>query len=126
MSKGKVTMRDIAAELGITAAAVSMALRQDPRISAATRERVRAVAERLGYRPDPLVSVLMAQRRGKGGALGQRGTLGLVSLWPDPRSAWQSDPFYLPYREGVSERAASLGLNASFLKGSFCIAISLY
>ena len=44
---------------------VSLALRRAPRISAATRERVLAAAERLGYRRNPLVAALMADLRGK-------------------------------------------------------------
>jgi DNA-binding LacI/PurR family transcriptional regulator len=43
---------------------VSLALRRDPSIPAATRERVRATAVRLGYRRNPLVSALMAGLRG--------------------------------------------------------------
>jgi len=44
-----VTMRDIAEQCGVTTATVSLALRQDPRLSAATIERVQTVATTLGY-----------------------------------------------------------------------------
>lgn len=43
---------------------VSLALRRHGSIPAATRQRVVAEAERVGYRPNPLVSALMAQLRG--------------------------------------------------------------
>ena len=53
---GRVTLRDLSGELGITVAAVSMALRNHPRISEATRLRARAAAQRLGYTPNPALS----------------------------------------------------------------------
>ncbi len=58
----RVTQTDIAAKLGLTKATVSLALRDDRRISASTRERVRLVADQLGYRPDPLLSALARDR----------------------------------------------------------------
>lgn len=59
----RVTMREIAAEAGVTPATVSMALRNKPRISEATRKHVQQIADKLGYRPDPLLAQLMASRR---------------------------------------------------------------
>src|SRR5699024_6372775 len=44
-----VTARDIARELGLSPAAVSMALNNRPGVSAATRKLVYDTAERLGY-----------------------------------------------------------------------------
>lgn len=44
-----VTIKDVAAELGISAATVSRALADNPRIPQATRDRVRATADALGY-----------------------------------------------------------------------------
>src|ERR1051325_9261392 len=57
------TMQRIADAAGVSRMTVSLALRNHPRISAATRERIRQVAERLGYHPDPEVSKLMAYLR---------------------------------------------------------------
>lgn len=53
---------DIAREAGVDKSTVSLALSGHPRISAATKERVRAVSERLGYAPDPALSSLAAAR----------------------------------------------------------------
>ena len=44
-----VTARDIARELGLSPAAVSMALNNRPGVSAATRKLVYDTAEKLGY-----------------------------------------------------------------------------
>lgn len=60
-------MSDIAGQLGVSSSTVSRALRQDPRISASMRTRVRELTESIGYRPNPLVSALMATRRRRGG-----------------------------------------------------------
>ncbi len=46
---GRLRMKDLAVRLGISAATVSLALRESPRISAQTRERVRAAAAEMGY-----------------------------------------------------------------------------
>jgi len=45
----RVTIKDLAAAVGISPSAVSMALADHPRISAATREQVRSAATTLGY-----------------------------------------------------------------------------
>ena len=47
----KVTISDVAAELGLAKGTVSRALNGYPDIAPSTRERVRCVARKLGYRP---------------------------------------------------------------------------
>jgi len=56
-------MADVARAAGVHQTTVSRALRNDPRIRAEVRERIKAVAEDLGYRPNPLLSVLGTLRR---------------------------------------------------------------
>lgn len=65
-TKGRVTLAAVARAAGVSQMTVSMALRNHPRISAATRLRVQRLAEALGYRPDPLLSRLMAHLRTSG------------------------------------------------------------
>ena len=60
----RVTLRHLAREAGLSLGTISMALRDDPRIAAATRRRVRGLAQTLGYRPDPFLGALAAYRRG--------------------------------------------------------------
>jgi DNA-binding LacI/PurR family transcriptional regulator len=57
---GRVTSRDVAAEAGVSRATVSYVLNdvEDQRISDETRARVRDVAKRLGYAPDPAAQAL--------------------------------------------------------------------
>jgi DNA-binding LacI/PurR family transcriptional regulator len=53
---------DVAAEVGVSPATVSLVLRGMAGPSAATRERVLEAAARLGYRPDRAASVLASRR----------------------------------------------------------------
>jgi LacI family transcriptional regulator len=52
------TIHDIARELKISASTVSRALNDNPRISLQTKEKIKAVADSLGYRPNTLASNL--------------------------------------------------------------------
>lgn len=57
------TLQDIADKAGVTKATVSMALRNHPRISRQTIERVQKIAEELNYRTNPLIAAYMTQLR---------------------------------------------------------------
>lgn len=60
---GRPTMRDIALLAGgVHPSTVSLALRNHPGISEATRKRVCAAARKLGYRPDPLLDAFNTHR----------------------------------------------------------------
>jgi LacI family transcriptional regulator len=59
----KVGLKDVAKAAGISVSAVSYALRGADNIPAETAARVRAIAERLGYRPNARVAELMAHIR---------------------------------------------------------------
>ena len=47
-----ITLNELAKQLGLSNATVSMALRNSPRIAADTRERVRKLAGELNYVPN--------------------------------------------------------------------------
>lgn len=53
-----VTIRDVAAEAGVSITTVSRALNETGRVGAATRERVLAAAKRLSYQPNDLARSL--------------------------------------------------------------------
>ncbi len=59
----KVSMREVAARVGVSVSAVSLALRGHPSIPPATRAGILAVSAQLGYRKNPLVAALMSVRR---------------------------------------------------------------
>lgn len=58
-------MADVARRAGVHQTTVSRALRNDHRLPAATRERIQQIAQEAGYRPNPLVSALIATRRAR-------------------------------------------------------------
>ena len=72
------TLRDVSREAGVGLTTVSLALRNSPRISVATRERVQELARRMGYRPNPLLSAYQAQVR-RVGEVSFRATLAWIN-----------------------------------------------
>lgn len=57
-----VSIKDIAAQCGVSVATVSKALNNQSDISEATRERIRAAAEKLGYLPNSAARALKTNR----------------------------------------------------------------
>ena len=64
----RVTLRDVAEKTGLSTAAVSYALR-GLQVPVETQERVRAVADRLGYQADPIARALASGKTGYVGVL---------------------------------------------------------
>jgi DNA-binding LacI/PurR family transcriptional regulator len=86
---GRVTIRDVALDAGVSVAAVSKVLRDAYGVSDALREKVRASMDKLSYRP-------LASARG---LRGRTYTLGL--LLPDLRN-----PFFADIFDGVNSALA--------------------
>jgi DNA-binding LacI/PurR family transcriptional regulator len=61
---GRVSIRDVAREAGVSVTTVSHALNGKGRLHPDTRTRVREVADRLGYRPNPAARSLVSGRTG--------------------------------------------------------------
>lgn len=102
--KGRVTLQDIAERLGVSKATVSLALRGQPMVAAATRRRVREEAARLGYRPDPALAVVAAHRWRS-----TRAQTGASLAWIHTQPPEQRSPYLARRLQGARERAASLG-----------------
>src|ERR1017187_6691997 len=96
------TLNDIARALGCSKNAVSLGLRGSPQIPPATRDRIQKAAEHLGYRPNALVSQLMAQLRSTRTPKLQA-KLALVNANLDP-DAFRSHPTIPIYVEGCERR----------------------
>ena len=107
-----VTMKSVAAQAGVTQATVSMSLANNPRIPPATRERIQAIARRLGYHPNPYVSTLMRIRR-LGKPLKDKPALALVCA-QHTAEGWRNHPAptIRQMREGAIERATLRGYRA--------------
>jgi LacI family transcriptional regulator len=118
-ARGKLppTLRAIARLAGVSHVTVSLALRNSPRISAATRARVIAVARRAGYQPDPHVAELMGRLRlGRGGASAP--TIAYLSF-SLTSADMQWTPTVARFLAGAEVRAAQLGYTLErFLVGA--------
>ncbi|HWL54678.1 MAG TPA: LacI family DNA-binding transcriptional regulator [Chthoniobacteraceae bacterium] len=101
----KVTVADVAAAAGVSPSTVSRALRNHSDIPPATCERIQALAETMGYRPDPLISALLARRFQKTGA--EIGTIAYVTTF-STREGWRYG-FFGKLFEGAREQALKRG-----------------
>jgi len=101
------TLRLIARKTGLSLAATSMALRDHPRISRKTRDRVQAVAKSLGYHPDPKLATLMQHLRIQK-SVEYRETLAFLNNYA-PSHDWKWQPQYDCFYLGAAERALELG-----------------
>ncbi len=99
-----VTLLDVARAAGVSKSTVSDALQGSGRVAEATRDRVRAVAEELGYRPN---SAARRLRRASTGAVG-------LHL---PATATRLD-YYMNLAFGAVERAQEDGLDMVLLAPS--------
>lgn len=103
----KVSLEDIARRAGVHRSTVSLALRDHPRISKETRERVQRLASDLGYRINPLVAALMQSRRS--GRSTKDVVLAYITNYPT-RFGWRPPHHDRPdYFPGAAARAEELG-----------------
>lgn len=91
------TLQDMASILNLSKSTVSRALAGDPRVAEATRRRVLALAEQIGYRPNPIARGLATRRTN---------IIGLAVPCA-PRSL--SDPFYLEFLGAAGDTAMRYG-----------------
>ena len=99
-----VTIRDLAARVGMTVTTVSRAMNDDARVSKKTRRRIRQVAAEVGYRPDFAARSL---------ATGSRETVAVLFAAPTGSSAPS---------EGEASLATELRSRAELLAG-MCIVL---
>lgn len=108
MSAPRPTQRDIARAAGVTQATVSLALNNHPRLSAEVRDHIKAIAQKLGYRPDPYLSGLSAYKK-QLRPRDYQATLAWISNWPAGGRNWREITTFKHYHEGAITRAAELG-----------------
>lgn len=101
-----VTLKDIAKECGVTSATVSLAMRNHPRISDATKEKVQKAAAELGYNRHPMLSALMAN-------LSQSRVptdlMPLAAVYTHKSSVIEENEFHRKIWQGMDERAREFG-----------------
>ena len=101
------TLQDVAERAGVHRSTVALALRDNPRISSITRQRVQAIAREIGYQLNPLVAALMSARR-SGNPL-KHATLAYITNYPT-RFGWRPEHHDRPdYFPGAFNRATDFG-----------------
>lgn len=101
------TLQDVADKAGVHRSTVSLALRNNARISVEVRERVQLIARELDYRTNPLVTALMRSRRTHQAA--KDVVLAYVTNY-STRYGWRPPHHDRPdYFPGAAARAAELG-----------------
>lgn len=100
------TLRTLASSLGLSAATISEALRDSPKVKSETKLRVLEAARQAGYRPNPLVGSVMADLR-RQQLQGSRGVIGALNSdeAANPRRA----RYHQAIVEGAARRAEELG-----------------
>jgi DNA-binding LacI/PurR family transcriptional regulator len=98
MAADKVTIFDVATRAGVSISSVSAALNETPGVSSATRERIRAIADELGFRPSL-----------RGRSLSGRRAFALGFVVQRPPDVLEIDPFFGAFIGGVEEVIDSRG-----------------
>lgn len=107
MKGAQSSVHAVAGACGVSAMTVSRVFRNSPNVSPETRARVLAMAETLGYRPDPQVARLMELVRGHR-AKKVRATLALIRDESADRSPHETGCNYVRL-DDVKARAAQYG-----------------
>jgi LacI family transcriptional regulator, repressor for deo operon, udp, cdd, tsx, nupC, and nupG len=89
------TIYDVARECGVSPSTVSRAFSRPGRVSPATAERIKAAAERLGYRTNPIARALVAGR-----------TAMIAVVVSDI-----TNPVYFPVIRGAEQEASAAGFS---------------
>lgn len=105
--RSRVSLQDVAEAAGVHVSTASLALRDDRRLTAATRERVKQAADRLGYRASPLVSAWLRQVRQPESAHPGVGLAFFLGLSANRQVA--SEPYYRAFVDGARAEAEALG-----------------
>lgn len=103
----RVSLKDVAQAAGVHPTTVSMALRNHPRIPQATRERLKKLAEEMGYTRDPALVALVEYRnslyRSKSPPV-----IAFLTMWR-PTDGWKTNRTKNLFWEGARDRAHRLG-----------------
>lgn len=100
-----ITLKAIAAKAGKDISTVSLALRNDPRISLATRQRIQTIADEMGYVPNPALRALVELRKENQPSFYHSTAAYLMPVGPGGEKLGSHDPLI----ESACQRAGELG-----------------
>ena len=99
----RISMRDIAKAVGVSVSAVSLAIKNSPRVSEKVRQKIQEKIRELGYQPDPMLAALSHYRRSKI-CSPVTAELAWINCWPDPKKLRSFREFDY-YWQGAFEEA---------------------
>ncbi|EIP98047.1 transcriptional regulator [Opitutaceae bacterium TAV1] len=102
----RVTMTTVAKRAEVSLMTVSLSLRDDPRIPPVTRQRIKQLAEQLGYRPDPAVSQFMNRLRHS--RFSEPAPVAWLTTHRT-KSGWRENAAPVAFFDGATRRAKELG-----------------
>ena len=103
----RITLAEIGKLAGVHATTVSLALRNHPRIPERTRTRIREIAQKAGYAPDPMLRALVSYRS-RSREPRSVPTLAYLTHW-QTRWGWKKVIAHPDFYRGASEQAQALG-----------------
>jgi LacI family transcriptional regulator len=106
--KNTPSMAAIAKRADVAKSTVSMALRNDPRITAGQRKRIQKVAAQMGYQTNALVARLMAELR-KSRKQKYLASLAVINVWKPPVEANLETSNTKSWLQGFEDRATQMG-----------------
>jgi len=101
--KRKVTLHNIARKLNLSATTISLAMRDHPRISVRTKERVRQALKEMKYEPDQVARALVT---------GRSNLIGVIV----PNT---NDPYYAEVFRGIEDAARAANYHVLLSNGSY-------
>lgn len=107
MSARRVTLADVARAAGVHVTTVSLALRNHPRLPEATRQRLKDLAGKMGYSPDPWMRALVSYRSKLAGPR-THPTIAYVTNW-NTRWGWKQVTAHPDFFKGAQTKAEELG-----------------
>lgn len=111
----RVSMRDVAKAVGVSVSAVSLAIKNSPRVSEVMRRKIQEKIREMGYQPDPMLTALNHYRRSKSRCpIGAE--LAWINCWPVPEKLRSYHEFDL-YWQGAFDEAQRNG----FRLEEFCL-----
>lgn len=106
-SPARLSLRDLGKILGVSHVTVSLALRNNPRVSKELRDKIQQTAVELGYTPDPMLAALAQYRKGKSTAA-ITAAIAWINAW-NPAEQLRSYKEFDAYWVGASQAAAKFG-----------------
>jgi DNA-binding LacI/PurR family transcriptional regulator len=114
MKSARPTLRSLAAEAGVSAMTVSLALRNRAEIPLRTRQRLQRLAKQRGYQPDPTLNKLMQHLRTTEPTRNRANICGLFEAASNADFA--QHPFFARLTAGLQRQAEVLGFSFSQIK----------